>query len=273
MATDRWRPRLVALDIDGTVCPEHHVPLVSHTTISPAVRAAVRAVLVSGAHLVLSTGRPSLAVRPFLAELGLSVGTAICSNGAVWVDAGHGGVISQTTFDLAEPVALLRALLPDAVFTAEEVGVGYRTTLHTPGLPDFGGVLRVVDFAEFVATPTTGLTVRWPDRTPDELVAVLADVPVPGVHCSVDTQQSAWMMLTPAGVTKGSALERLRVELGVSPQDTLAVGDGTNDVEMLRWAAHGVAMGQAPATVRRAADEVCAPVEQDGLATLLRRWF
>ena len=70
-------------------------------------------------------------------------------------------------------------------------------------------------------------------------------------------------------MTKASALEPVRAELGVPHERTLAVGDGRNDVEMLRWAARGVAMGQAVPEVLAAADEVAAAVEDDGLADVL----
>jgi hydroxymethylpyrimidine pyrophosphatase-like HAD family hydrolase len=53
----------------------------------------------------------------------------------------------------------------------------------------------------------------------------------------------------------------------------LAAGDGDNDRAMLRWAGHGVAMGQAPAEVKADADEVTATVVDDGLALVLERWF
>jgi HAD superfamily hydrolase (TIGR01484 family) len=271
MPPAHWRPKLVALDIDGTVCMEDESDfLSSHGKISPAVRAAIANVLASGVHVVLSTGRSTLGAQPFLAELGLASGTALCSNGAVWLDAATGDILQHTVFDLAEPVALLRALLPEAVFTAEDLGVGNRTT----SLRDeqFHGQLRLVDFAELVATPTTRLSVVWPGRTSADLAAALTGVELPGVHCSFG-EDSAWLFAAPAGVTKGSALERLRVRLGVDEAETLAVGDGANDLEMLAWAAHGVAMGQASATVRAVADEVCPPVTEDGLATVLTRWF
>ena len=51
----------------------------------------------------------------------------------------------------------------------------------------------------------------------------------------------------------------------------LAVGDGRNDLEMFAWAGRSVAMGQAPAEVQDAADEVCADVYADGLADVLER--
>jgi len=268
-----WRPRLVALDIDGTVCVEDESNFLnSHGKISPAVRAAIAAVLAAGSHVVLSTGRSMLGVRPFLAELGVASGTALCSNGAVWLDAATGEVVRHTVFDPAQPVAMLRELLPDAVFTAEDLGVGNRTTSLRE--EQFHGEMRLVDFAELVATPTTRLSVVWPERSTADLLAAMTGVELPGVQwqCSLNGD-TAWLFAAPAGVSKGSALEQLRVRLGVAEADTLAVGDGSNDLEMLAWAAHGVAMGQAPEVVRAVADEVCPPVTEDGLASVLTRWF
>jgi hydroxymethylpyrimidine pyrophosphatase-like HAD family hydrolase len=53
----------------------------------------------------------------------------------------------------------------------------------------------------------------------------------------------------------------------------LAIGDGRNDIEMLRWAGRGVAMGQAVEEVIAAADDVTDAVYDDGAATELARWF
>ena len=53
----------------------------------------------------------------------------------------------------------------------------------------------------------------------------------------------------------------------------LAIGDGRNDIEMLRWAGRGVAMGQAVDVVLDAADAVTASVYDEGAAIELDRWF
>jgi hydroxymethylpyrimidine pyrophosphatase-like HAD family hydrolase len=53
----------------------------------------------------------------------------------------------------------------------------------------------------------------------------------------------------------------------------LAIGDGRNDVEMLRWAGRGVAMGGAPLEVQAAADDVTEDVHRDGVAVELARHF
>ena len=81
---------------------------------------------------------------------------------------------------------------------------------------------------------------------------------------------SAWLDITPEGVSKAAALEGVRRRLGVEPGATVAVGDQRNDLEMLRWAARGVAMDNAPDEVKAAADEVTGHVDDDGLVAVLR---
>ena len=111
------RPEMVVLDIDGTLHVAPDTESRAHETISAAVRAAVRAVVRSGAHVVLCTGKLSPATLPFLREVDISAGFAVCSNGAVLIDAAIGHVVDQVVFDLLNPMTVLREKLPGAVFT------------------------------------------------------------------------------------------------------------------------------------------------------------
>ena len=70
-------------------------------------------------------------------------------------------------------------------------------------------------------------------------------------------------------MTKASGLEELRVRLDVPGAGTVAVGDGTNDIAMIQWAAFGVAMGGASTEVRSRARHVTAAVENDGAAAVM----
>ncbi|MDP3950328.1 MAG: HAD hydrolase family protein [Microbacterium sp.] len=74
-----------------------------------------------------------------------------------------------------------------------------------------------------------------------------------------------------AGVTKATGLARLCEHLEVERADVVAFGDALNDVEMIRWAGHGVAMAGADRLVLDAADEVAASNDQDGVAQVLER--
>lgn len=256
---------LIALDVDGTLMTYDGV-------ISDEVREAVAALRDGGAHIVLATGRAVRATVPVAHELGITTGWAICSNGAVTVrldpeaDRGY-EVTRQITFDPEPALRVLAMELPDAFFAVEDLGRGFLVTRAFPD-GELTGEQTVCDFEELVSRPATRVVVRDPGRTPEEFRELVRRV---GLHqVSYAVGWSAWLDLTPGGVNKGSALEDLRRDLGVEPFATVAVGDGSNDVEMLDWAAHGVAMGHAADDVRAAADAVTGTIEDDGLVDVLR---
>lgn len=258
-------PHLVALDVDGTT--------INHAgDLSPAVHDAVRAVADAGHHVTIATGRSIIATMPIVEALGLTRGYAVCSNGAVTLRLDpslEGGyeVIEAVTFDPAPALNLLRDEWPDAVVAVEELGVGFKLSAPFPD-GELQGELRVVPWDELVAHPVTRVTFRDPSGTSEDFMDLSERIGLHGVNYSVGF--TAWLDINPEGVSKGSALELVRRDLGVEPAHTVAVGDQRNDLEMLRWAARGVAMGQAPDEVKAAADETTLDVDDDGLVPVLR---
>jgi hydroxymethylpyrimidine pyrophosphatase-like HAD family hydrolase len=73
--------------------------------------------------------------------------------------------------------------------------------------------------------------------------------------------------------TKGRALARLAAHLGLDLSETMAFGDDSNDISMLRTAGIGVAMGNASADARAAADEITLSNDENGVAAALNRLF
>lgn len=256
--------RLVALDLDGTVLDHDE-------RLSERVREAVRALAATDAHVVVATGRSLHGALPVLDRLDLLRGYAVCSNGAVTVrldpaqERGY-EVVSLRTFDPTPAVELLREHLPNALFAVEVLGRGYKLTAPFPD-GELTGEIEVVPFGQLFAEPAMRVVVRSPEHTPQQFVELVNRVGLHGVAYSVGW--TAWLDLAPDGVTKASALEAVRSWLHVDPTATVAVGDGRNDVEMLQWAARGIAMGNAPEEVRAVADEVCGDVTEDGVADVL----
>jgi len=257
---------LVALDIDGTL-------MTYDERISDATRAAVTAVREAGAHVVLATGRSLHATVPVAHELGITEGWIVCSNGSVtarldpWSPEGY-EITDLVTFDPGPALQLLHAALPDALFAVEEVGVGFRMNAAFP-VGELAGTHAVVGIDELAAQHVTRLVVRSPGHTSEEFSRLAHRLGLENVTYAIG--YTAWMDVAPHGVTKASALEQLRQDLHVEPARTVAVGDGGNDVEMLQWAALGVAMGHAPERVRAVADEVTGTIEDDGVVDVLRR--
>jgi hydroxymethylpyrimidine pyrophosphatase-like HAD family hydrolase len=127
------------------------------------------------------------------------------------------------------------------------------------------------DLHEILGQPVSRVIIRDPNASADDFVAMAARLGLHGTDYVVGW--TAWLDLSPVGVSKASGLQHVADRLGVDPADVLAIGDGRNDIEMLRWAGRGVAMGQAVEEVLEAADAVTATVYDDGAAVELRRHF
>ena len=73
--------------------------------------------------------------------------------------------------------------------------------------------------------------------------------------------------------TKSKALEFLCKDLGIRHSNIMAIGDGPNDIDMLRWAGIGIAMGNAPLEVKRIADWVTADNNSNGVAIAIEKYI
>ena len=133
---------------------------------------------------------------------------------------------------------------------------------------DLSGELAVSSWETLTSSPTTRLTFYSPDAHVEEFAHTVERIGLHGVNYAVGF--TAWLDVAPAGVSKASALQGVRDRLGIAPTRTIGVGDQRNDLEMLQWAACGVAMGNAPAEVKAVADLVTGHVADDGLADVLR---
>ncbi len=258
-----WKPRLVALDIDGTI--------VDHEGVLPdEMRRAIRRVAMAGVPVVLTTGRSWHATRPVFEALELPAGPAISSNGAVVVQFPPFELVSTATFD---PSAVIESVLrehPTAALAAEVVGTGYRVTRHFPE-GELYGEIEVVSPEQLAGSDVTRIVVRDPDSSDAEFIALASRLGLNGVSYFVGW--SAWLDIAPAGVSKATALEQVAAGFGLSADDVLAIGDGRNDVEMLAWAGRGVAVGDAEVEVQAVADHVTGTFAEGGTVEELERWF
>ena len=80
------------------------------------------------------------------------------------------------------------------------------------------------------------------------------------------------MEMVPKGFSKASGIKFVCEMLGIDRADTYAFGDGINDCEMLRYVAHGVAMGNGTAAAKEAADYVTTDIHDDGIWNALKHF-
>lgn len=265
--TDGWRPKAVALDIDGTLID--HDERISDAVIDAVRRAAGQV------PIILATGRAYQTTQPVAGLLGLPDGFVVASNGARTVRYPSGDVIDERTFDPSTVIASVREHAPNARMAVEEHGDGrngYRVTAPFPdGDLGTGAAIRVVTDAELAPEPVTRLIIRDPDASEADFVDLAGRLGLHGVSYFVGW--TAWLDIAPEGVDKSTGLKVALAQLELDPADLLAIGDGRNDIEMLVYAGLGVSMGSAPDEVKVAADEVTKSVQDDGVAAVLNRWF
>lgn len=267
------RPRLVACDVDGTL-------LGSAAQATRRTAAAVRRVVTAGVPFVLVTGRPPRWIPPVIDEIGHG-GYAVCANGAMLYDAKADRVLDTVALPpvlLGELSGLLEEALPGCQLAVERPT---RSAQPEPGEfvieldyvhPWAGPQTPSVPRAELLGHPAIKLLARHSGMT-SEAMAEAAGLLIGGSATITFSTSDGLIELSAPGVTKGSGLASLARRLGVAASDVIAFGDMPNDLSMLDWAGHGVAMANGHPSVLDAADEVTAPNTEDGVALVLERWF
>ena len=136
---------------------------------------------------------------------------------------------------------------------------------------ELDGDFVVESVEELASRPVSRIVVHDPE-TDDDVFTEMVDA-LGLREVSYYMGWSSWVDIVPKDVDKARGLEQVCGELGVVAADVLALGDGYNDIEMIRWAGRGVAMGDAPHDVRAAADHVTGDFESGGTVQELERWF
>ncbi len=267
-------PALIASDVDGTL-------LGADERLSPRTRDAVAAAIAGGAHFVLATGRPPRWIPPVAEALGFGP-MSVCANGAVIYDAATDRVISARTLSvdaLAELAEIAARVVPGAGLAAERIG----RTAHDSATPQFVSAPGYehawlnpdnteVSQQDLLSAPAVKLLVRKPGMPSAELAAALnKHVGVLG-DITYSTNDGL-VEISAIGISKAVGVEEVARPLEIRAEDVVAFGDMPNDVPMLLWAGHGVAMGNAHPDAIAAANEVTAPNDDDGLARVLERWW
>lgn len=258
--------RLVVSDLDGTLFgPDHR--------LSPRTCAAIAGAAERGVRFVAATGRSHRTALPRLVPAPAI--EAICaSNGSATWHVADGRFTTTRCIDndtLPKVMEILRHSFPTMAFGWESAeGFGWDPAWlerrhHSPELaaPDWRpGPLdpdRHRDLFKIMA---------WDgDLKQAELAAVVAEQMPPDVVCT--TSGADFVEITGDGVDKASAAAAWCEAAGIEADEVVAFGDQHNDLSMLAWAGHGVAMGNAHIDVRSVADEVIGTNAEDAVAAYL----
>ena len=220
--------------------------------------------------MIVVTGRMVQSVRRALEPAGLH-DPVICYQGAVVVD-GDGTWLRHEPipFELAREALLFAAgegYSPN-VYVGDELYVSHVTP-------------EARNYAEFQHLPIhpVGNLLDWLSEPPTKLVLV-GD---PEALDAVEARAKAWfegrlyiskslpyfLEFAAEGVTKGAGLDFLAGHMGFTKEETIAFGDGENDIELVEWAGYGIAVENAHERVKAVADWLCPSAEDEGVAEVL----
>lgn len=260
--------RLVLSDMDGTLLRRDH-------SLSPAVVEAVKKLQAAGVAFSLASSRPPRAMLEQARMLGVTAPIAGFNGGNLVYPDGRvleahtiapKAVRAALAFFAEHPVDVW--LFADGDWLLKSLGAAHlETERHALGYD----AVQVEDFEPYL------------DRV-DKIVATTADhalleqlevaiQPLVEGQAHAARSQPYYLDITALEADKGKALSRLARHLGVPLEETAVLGDGHNDVAMFKEAGLAIAMGQAGADVREAADVVTQSNEQDGVAVAIERFI
>jgi Cof subfamily protein (haloacid dehalogenase superfamily) len=239
--------------------------------LRPRTRAALEAARDAGLHVIVATGRMFRSVRPYVLEAGLP-DPVVCYQGAVVADPVSGRFLRHEPI----PVDLAR----EAIAAVEDAGYGLNTYVRDE-LYVAEETAEARRYAEFQHLPihVVGPLLDWltdaPTKLvvigdPDELDVLEARLKAHfGARLYISKSLPYFLELAAPGVTKGSGMAFVAEELGFTAAETIAFGDGENDVELLEWAGASVAVANAHPRARAAADLVAPSVDEEGVAQVI----
>jgi hydroxymethylpyrimidine pyrophosphatase-like HAD family hydrolase len=171
-----------------------------------------------------------------------------------------------------EIVAALEQGLPGGNWAVERAsGFGHEPSYEPRWPVPDGTVIEAVD--ALVSQPSLKLMLRHRDLMADELLHRARELVGHLAELSHSNSADSLLEIAAAGVSKASALTRVCAERGIASEEVIAFGDMPNDLPMLRWAGHAVAVANAHPDLLQAADEITASNDEAGVARVLERLF
>ena len=269
--------KLIVADIDGTL-------LNQHKQITQRTLTAIRTAQDAGIIVTLATGRRYTNTRPIADELAITSPLILC-DGAMIVDHPQNQVIytqplpAETAQQAADIIAhhQLQPIVQHIFGMTEETWAG-EPTFDNPALLPYlmaypQNLRRMQQRTLCTGQPDPLRVVAF--ATEAEIAAMLSEIaalPCAWDHLKRGNYGCSELAIMHQGCSKATGVRALCTHLNIDIAQVMAIGDNTNDLEMLRTVGWGVAMGQASDTVKASAQAITASNAEDGLALAIERY-
>jgi hypothetical protein len=215
------------------------------------------------------------AVRPYALEAGLD-DPVVCYQGAVVAEPVSGRWLRHI------PIPLELARKTIAAVNEEGFGLNCYVDDELYVAEVTPEARRYADF-QHLQLHAVGDLLEWLQEPPTKLVVIDDPVVLDGLkqrmlarfdgRLYISKSLPYFLEFASPDVTKAAGLDFLSEHLGFTWEGTVAFGDGENDVELIEWAGYGVAVANAHERVKEAADFVCPPVDEEGVAQVLEAFL
>jgi Cof subfamily protein (haloacid dehalogenase superfamily) len=266
--------KLAVFDVDGTILNDFH-------TLEDNVAASIRSIKNKGVTVALATGRSLYTVQMVREKIDLKMPLILLNWG--WVhDSALGEDWLKLNLDKNVAQRAIRYLrewgfeyivqkgIPEAhIFYYDTMDENNRERAERIGRNEVR-CRRVPDIMSILNEDCGEITVLDADARIAECRNRLAET---GLQCRLTYSTSpfskgfSWLEILHPNAEKGYALKFLAGKLGILREEIMAVGDNYNDLEMLKWAGIGVAVGNAVPEVKETADIVLTG-NSDGICKL-----
>ena len=260
--------KLIAMDLDGTLNNDEK-------KITPRTREALMAAQSAGIRLALASARPSPGLRKERDALCMreNGGVLMAYNGGRIVDAATDRVLFETCMPLEAAQEVLRALEKLPVTPILDDGRQFYVTDRNGYKVDYEcrnnnmSCVEVENLADFLQFAPVKILMSVDPAAIAGVQAQIAQL-LPADLAVVQTA-AFYLEVIPRAIDKGRGLVQICRALGLRSAEVIAFGYAENDIPMLRTAGVGVAMGNADAAVKAAADRVTRSNNEDGIAAAL----
>lgn len=252
--------KMLAIDIDDTLINDEK-------EITEGTKQALADAMAQGVTVTLATGRMYASAKQLAAQLELNV-PLITYNGSLVKNSGDGRILYEQSvpqdaaaiiFDYCERNGLHLQTYVDDVLYVKEDNDKIKAYSELSKIP----YTVYPHFSEFVNKPSSKLLIIDDPAKLDEVALELRGLIEGQVH--ITKSKPHFLEIIHHHGTKGDALRYLAEQFGYDMSQTIAIGDGWNDREMLEAAGLGVAMGNAVAGLKEIADYVTLSNNEDGV--------
>jgi Cof subfamily protein (haloacid dehalogenase superfamily) len=265
--------KLLALDLDGTIFGDDLI-------ISDRVRSAIKRARERGVIVTIATGRMFRSACAIAAELSLHE-PLICYQGALVQHSDTQEILYHKTIPLPLTHEIITATasrglhlnlyMNDRFFVERDTPEArYYAKINSGLATNVVGDLHAWLDKQGGGEPTKLVIVTEPSKT-DEVLDTFTEVY--GARLQVTKSHPRFTEFTNIECSKGRALAFLAAHYDIARDEVMAIGDGHNDLDMIRWAGFGVAMSTAPQPVQDAARLVCPPLSEDGAALAIEDYI